>query len=174
MWCYGEFLTLCQVILVFLGQPGRCRWIASRTDRDAKNARNEKRNEMNAKSEFAPGRSERWRHPEPEQRLPALGSGAGRQRRGLGGRRAAREVTPSGPRRGSEFTALKSTCSSIDLTTSSRGGRSTQTQHSCKSARTWQKGTLQSPFKFFTEKQAKIQKYSEIILQKIQQNMYFN
>lgn len=72
--CYGVFLILCQVILVFLGQPGRCRWIASRTDRDAKNARNEKRNEMNAKSEFAPRRSERWRHPEPRQ--PAWPAGS--------------------------------------------------------------------------------------------------
>lgn len=36
-----------------------------RTDRDAKNARNENRNEMNAKSEFALGAEQRWRHPEP-------------------------------------------------------------------------------------------------------------
>ncbi|CAB1421643.1 unnamed protein product [Pleuronectes platessa] len=34
--------------------------------RDAKNARNEARNEMNARKRVcAPGRSERWRHPEP-------------------------------------------------------------------------------------------------------------
>lgn len=29
---------------------------------------------MNAKSEFAPGRSERWRHPEPRQPAWAAGS----------------------------------------------------------------------------------------------------
>lgn len=48
----------------------------SRTDRDAKNARNESRNEMNAGSEFAPGRSERWRHPEPSGQQPARAAGS--------------------------------------------------------------------------------------------------
>lgn len=47
--------------------------MASRTDRDAKNARNDKRNEMNAKNEFAPGRSERWRHPEPSSQASLRG-----------------------------------------------------------------------------------------------------
>lgn len=62
-----------------------CWWVASRTDRDSKNARNENRNEMNAKSEFAPGRSERWRHPEPRQAAWAAGRQASRQQAAGGG-----------------------------------------------------------------------------------------
>ena len=117
MGCYGVFLILCQVILVFLGQPGRCRWIASRTDRDAKNARNEKRNEMNAKSEFAPGRSERWRHPEPRQ--PAWAAGSSSSSRGREGTKHPESwLTPSGTLRFySSASANESMCNSIDPAT---------------------------------------------------------
>lgn len=40
---------------------------------------------MNAKSEFAPGRSERWRHPEPRRQRAALGSRRAGSGGGLGG-----------------------------------------------------------------------------------------
>jgi len=47
-----------KVILVFFGGPaGNVNVNLRRTDRDAKNARNESRNEMNASVEFAAGRS---------------------------------------------------------------------------------------------------------------------
>lgn len=75
--------------------------MASRTDRDSKNARNESRNEMNAKSEFAPGRSERWRHPGPRQAAWA----AGRQQQARGRDKTSRAVTPSGTPPHSDFTA---------------------------------------------------------------------
>lgn len=55
---------------------------------------------MNAKSEFAPGRSERWRHPEPRQ--PAWA--AGRQQQAQGRDKTSRELTPSGTPQNSEFT----------------------------------------------------------------------
>lgn len=44
---------------MFLGPAGNVNVNLRRTDRDAKNARNESRNEMNASVEFAAGRSER-------------------------------------------------------------------------------------------------------------------
>ena len=47
----------------------------SRTDRDAKNARNENKNEMNAKSEFALGRSKGVVIPDPSSRVDNMDTG---------------------------------------------------------------------------------------------------
>lgn len=57
---------------------------------------------MNAKSEFAPGRSERWRHPEPRQ--PAWA--AGRQQQAAGkGQNIPRTDAFRGHHENSDFTA---------------------------------------------------------------------
>lgn len=86
MGCYGVFfLILCQVILVFLGQPGRCRWIASRTDKRCEEC-SEWEEEWNERKERVCAGAEREvassRAPAAQPGQQAAGSSSSRGREG--------------------------------------------------------------------------------------------